>query len=80
MSMGDYQARCRIRPAINLLRNPKSNVGEAAFTVGYCSTKNFYRALRDLTGMTPTQLRELSNEGTHKLLNAVVLLPLATAH
>jgi AraC-like DNA-binding protein len=81
MSMGDYQARCRIRPAINLLRSPKSNVGEAAFRVGYCSTKNFYRALRDLTGMTPTQLRELSNEGTDKLLNAVVLLlPLATAH
>jgi AraC-like DNA-binding protein len=78
MSMGDYHARCRIRPAINLLRHPTSNVGEAAFTVGYGSTKNFYRALRDLTGMTPTQLRELSHEGADDLLNAVVLLPLAT--
>ncbi len=78
MSMGDYQTRCRIRPTINLLRIPESNVGEAAFTVGYRSTKNFYRALRSVTGMTPTQLRELSNEAADELLRGVLCLPFAT--
>jgi AraC-like DNA-binding protein len=77
MSMGDYHARCRIRPTLAMLREPDSNVGAAAFQVGYHSTKNFYRALRKLTGMTPSQVRQISHERVDHLLDTVLRLPSA---
>jgi AraC-like DNA-binding protein len=75
MSMGDYQTRCRVRSAFGMLRAPDSNVGAAAFHVGYQSTKNFYRALRELTGMTPSQVRELRDDVAKEIVDALVQLP-----
>ena len=45
-------------PAVALLRHPGSNVGAVAFEVGYHSA-NFYRALGGLTGLTPSEIRQL---------------------
>lgn len=62
MSIVEYHTRCRIRAAFDQLRDPGSNVGEVAFAVGYRSRKNFYRALRSHTGLTPSQVRQLGDE------------------
>jgi AraC-like DNA-binding protein len=37
-------------------------VEAVALRIGYRRTKNFYRAFRQLTGMTPTGFRRLSAE------------------
>jgi AraC-like DNA-binding protein len=78
ISMGEYQTRCRVSSAFTQLRIRDSNVGAVAFSVGYQSTKNFYRALRDVTGMTPTAVRELSDEGATRIANTMLRLPTAT--
>jgi transcriptional regulator GlxA family with amidase domain len=77
MSMGDYQARCRIRPAFGMVREPDSNVS-AAFQAGYKSTKNFYRALREHTGLTPSQVRRLTDDAADEILNTRLCLPART--
>jgi AraC-like DNA-binding protein len=38
-----------------MLRQADSKVAADALLVGYRRTKNFYRAPRELTGMTPSQ-------------------------
>jgi AraC-like DNA-binding protein len=78
MSMGDYQARCRIRAAFGMVREPDSNVGAAAFQVGYRSTKNFYRALREHTGLTPSQVRRLTDDAANEILKTRLHLPAPT--
>jgi AraC-like DNA-binding protein len=78
MSMGDYQTRCRVRSAFGMLRASESNVGAAAFQAGYQSTKNFYRVLRELTGMTPSQVRELRDEDAQRILDNRLQLPAGT--
>lgn len=75
LSMGEYHTRCRIVPAFRMLREPNSNVGAAAFRVGYQSTKNFYRALRELTGLTPSQVRELNDANAEAVLETRLRLP-----
>ncbi len=76
--MGDYQARCRVKSAFGRLRAADSNVGAIAFAVGYHSTKNFYRALRHLTGMTPSEVRGLSDERAEAISNTLLRLPAPT--
>jgi AraC-like DNA-binding protein len=59
MSIPHYQGLCRIRAAIMRLREPSANVAAVAYAVGYKSSKNFYRALRRLTGLTPSAIQRL---------------------
>lgn len=75
MSMGHYLTRCRVGAAFGPLRDPDSNVGAIAFGVGYQSTKNLYRALHELTGMTPSQVRHLTNEEAERVLQSQLRLP-----
>jgi AraC-like DNA-binding protein len=77
MSMREYQTHCRIRAAFNMLREADSKVEAAALLVGYRSTKNFYRALRELTGMTPSSVRQLSARDAAQMLETVLQLPAA---
>jgi AraC-like DNA-binding protein len=75
MSMGHYLTRCRVGAAFGPLRDPDSNVGAIAFGVGYQSTKNLYRALHELTGMTPSQVRQLTNEEAARVRDTQLRLP-----
>jgi AraC-like DNA-binding protein len=75
MSMGEYQGRCRVRAAFDALREPESNVGAAAFRVGYQSTKNFYRALRALIGLTPSEVRGLPDADAADMVGTLLALP-----
>ena len=42
-----------------MLRDPSCKIEAVSRLVGYGSTKNFYAALRHLTGLTPRQARDL---------------------
>ena len=53
----DYLAECRIKKAIELLRDPRYKVFEVCTMVGYYSKQNFYRRFRSFTGRTPAEYR-----------------------
>lgn len=57
VSMRGYHKRARIRAAAELFAAGESNVLSVARQVGYHSEKNFYAAVRDVTGGTPCELR-----------------------
>jgi AraC-like DNA-binding protein len=58
-SMRSYQLRARVREALRLFEQGVDDVLAVARLVGYRSEKNFYRAVRIVTGMTPGQIRRL---------------------
>lgn len=60
MSMRDYHTRVRIRQALRLMIAGRQSVVDLAWAVGYRGEKNFYRAVRDLTGTTPARLMDWS--------------------
>jgi AraC-like DNA-binding protein len=52
-----------------------TNVDSVARPVGYQCTKNFYRAVRRLTGHTPGQLRALPAEQAGRLAETIAGCP-----
>jgi methylphosphotriester-DNA--protein-cysteine methyltransferase len=58
MSIPQYRRTVRLVEALGRVRHEK--VEAVTLRVGYRSTKNFYSAFRELTGMTPTGFRRLS--------------------
>lgn len=56
-SIPAYLATVRMRYGVNAIKNTDLKVEAIARMVGYRSKKNFYRAVRQATGMTPRQLR-----------------------
>lgn len=60
MSIPQYQRTLRLVEALVRVRHEK--IEAVALSVGYRTTKNFYRVFRLLTGMTPTGFRALSAE------------------
>jgi AraC-like DNA-binding protein len=66
MSILQYRRRVRLVEALGRVRHEK--VEAVALRVGYRSTKNFYSAFRELTGMTPTGLRLLSADRAEAVL------------
>jgi AraC-like DNA-binding protein len=60
MSMRDFHTRCRIAHALTIFAGGESKTSAVARTVGYRSDKNFYRALRDVTGKKPKELKSTS--------------------
>lgn len=66
MSIPQYQRTLRLVDALGRVRYEK--VEAVALRVGYRSTKNFYRAFRELTGLTPTGFRRLSTERAEAIL------------
>ena len=69
MSIPQYQRTLRMVDALDRVRHEK--IEAVAMSVGYRGRKNFYRAFRQLTGLTPTGVRRLSAE------RAAVVLELA---
>lgn len=53
----DYLAECRMKKAIELLRDPRFKVFEISTMVGYYSKQNFYKRFRAFTGRTPAEYR-----------------------
>ena len=71
VSMRDYLTRIRVRQAIQILAC-HANAGDLARAVGYGSEKNFYSAVRCVTGTTPAALRRRSTAGLAKLVDSIV--------
>jgi AraC-like DNA-binding protein len=57
VSVSCYRRQRRVERAIELLRTDQFKVEAVAATVGYRSKKNFYKAIRAVTGNTPNGLR-----------------------
>ncbi len=55
----DYLARTRVEKAKHLLQNPHLRVSEIAFETGFESISQFNRSFKRITGMSPTQFRDL---------------------
>ena len=66
MSIPQYRRTVRPVEALSRVRHEK--VEAVARSVGYRGTKSFYRAFRELTGMTPTSFRGLSTERAEAIL------------
>jgi AraC-like DNA-binding protein len=60
VSIHKYQEEMRVRAAIEHVRN--DNMEATALGAGFKGKKNFYRAFRQVTGLTPTSFRLLSDE------------------
>jgi AraC-like DNA-binding protein len=71
LSMRDYLTCLRVRQAIRTLAF-LPNVGDLARAVGYESEKNFYTAIRHVTGATPAALRRRGKSALAKLTDSIV--------
>jgi AraC-like DNA-binding protein/ligand-binding sensor protein len=54
----DYLTRLRIEHTKRLLRDPKQQISEIAFAVGFRSLPHFNRSFKRIAGQTPTEFRE----------------------
>jgi two-component system response regulator YesN len=61
MSMKDFQIRCRVRKALEML-GTGLKVQAVSQSVGYRSDRNFYNEFRRVTGLTPAAARKRSDE------------------
>jgi AraC-like DNA-binding protein len=74
LSVRTYHTQMRVRHAVMLLRSPDSNVDAIARLAGYGSPKNFYRALRTITPLRPSQIRDLPARDFDRLLDLLPVL------
>lgn len=58
VSPQEFRTRLRVCRAVHLFREETRDVMAVARLAGYESEKNFYRAVRQVTGLTPAQLRD----------------------
>jgi AraC-like DNA-binding protein len=72
ISMRDFHKRCRVASAITLFADGESKTTAVARSVGYRSEKNFYRALRNVTGKKPTEVKSMSRHNLRMLANNVL--------
>jgi AraC-like DNA-binding protein len=70
-SIREYQRLLRIVAALGHVRTDK--VDAVAFEIGYRSKKNFYRALYQVAGLTPTLFRELPSADSERLVELLRL-------
>jgi AraC-like DNA-binding protein len=69
MSVHDYQQRVRVKAAIGQVKH--GNIEATALEVGYKAKKNFYHAFRQVTGVTPTAFRRLSQERALHVIESI---------
>ena len=62
MSRGEYLTRVRLRWFIEAIRQTDASASQAAEDAGYSSYHNLLDALRSRTGLTPGQLRRLTDD------------------
>jgi methylphosphotriester-DNA--protein-cysteine methyltransferase len=71
LSIRAYHRILRVLAALEQVRTAK--VDAVALEVGYRSKKNLYRALYQVTGLTPTGFRKLSATDAERLVNSLKL-------
>ena len=59
ITIHEYQTLLRLRTGLRMLGESDAKVEAVARAVGYRSAKDFYRGVRDLTGLTPRAARGL---------------------
>lgn len=57
-NMSDYISRCRIKKAIELLKDPSIRISRLGQMVGYHSRSGFYSVFQKETGYTPAKYRK----------------------
>jgi len=72
MSMRDFHTRCRIADALSLFLQGERKTAAVARSVGYRSEKNFYRALRDVTGKRPNELKSIPMSNLRRMARDVL--------
>jgi AraC-like DNA-binding protein len=78
VSIREYQRTMRLIEAMPHVSTEK--IEAIALKVGYKSKKNFYRAFQDVTGLTPTAFRNLSEERALHLVESIRAAPPRRAH
>jgi len=73
VSIHEYQQVMRVKAAIEHVRN--GNIEATALEAGYGSKKNFYRAFRRVTGLTPAAFRRLSHERALHVVESLAAAP-----
>lgn len=58
LSYTQYLNRCRIQYAVELLKSQDTPIYEIAYQCGYGNVRNFNRIFLEVTGLTPSQMRE----------------------
>ncbi len=69
MQLREYIASVRVLAVLERVMDEKAEV--LALEIGYGSKKNFYRLFRQLTSLTPTEFRALSEERREHLIDIV---------
>jgi AraC-like DNA-binding protein len=78
VSIREYQRTIRLIEAMTHVSTEK--IEAIALKVGYKSKKNFYRAFQDVTGLTPTAFRNLSEERALHVVESIRAAPPRRAH
>jgi AraC-like DNA-binding protein len=78
VSVQEYHCTMRVIKAMTLVSTDK--IEASALKVGYKSKKNFYRAFQEVTGLTPTAFRNLSEERALHLVESIRAAPPRRAH
>jgi len=69
LSIREYQQRVRVKAALERVRTHKLDA--TALEVGYKGRQNFYRAFKQVTGLTPAAFRRLSEERALHIVQTV---------
>ena len=56
--MSDFISKCRIKKAIELLKDPSIRINKLGQMVGYHSRSGFYSLFQKETGYTPAEYRK----------------------
>ena len=70
--MREYHIRLRVRGAIAQFLEGNRKTSSVSALVGYKSEKNFYHAVRGITGLTPARLAALSDAELRMMLRGLV--------
>ena len=73
VSVRAYQQTVRVKAALERVRTEKMDA--TALGVGYKGKKNFYRAFKQVTGLTPTAFRRLSQERALHVVQTLGTIP-----
>ena len=57
----EYVREKRIAKAQSLLRNPRREIKDVSYSIGYRDIQSFYRDFKKITGRTPGQFKNSQN-------------------
>jgi AraC-like DNA-binding protein len=75
ITMRDWHTRCRVMQALLIYVSGETKTSAVGRAVGSRSDKNFYRALRRVTGRTPAEIKLMSKGALTELSREVSVSP-----